>query len=53
MQDDKKVKNFNFRNFDQEVWYVLKKEALERRIAFQDLVQVILREWIDKNTKKE
>ena len=48
-----KVKNFNFSRFDVETWKALKKEAAEREISFQKLVQQILKEWIDKNLKKE
>lgn len=50
---EKKPRSFNFKNFDVEVWKTLKKEATEREMSFQKLVQDILKEWIHKNIKKE
>ena len=49
----KPYKSFNFSKFDLETWITLKKEAAERNVPFQELIQMILKEWIDKNLKKE
>ena len=48
-----RTKSFNFKYFDIEVWKILKKEATDREISFKKLIEMILKEWIKNNIKKE
>ncbi len=51
--EKKKQKCYNFRNFDHDVWTAIKKEAVDKDMPFQHLVQKILKEYVEKNIKKE